>query len=257
MNYILLYIVFIIILFFIIYRIAKKFLKTLIIFSIIFILLTSFLVLATVMDAKELYDRFPNEQSAFILTDQDKVLTGASFQFEYMDFKLLNEEDIKLSKKELLKSNYKLIEIKIELLDKYLADNITNHKITLSKQEIIEALKSDNPLETIDLEKLFKTELEGLGDQITNEQVLAYLETQDLETEMGNIKIRDKAHIKAMVFVFCIEDLIDQEDPFIPLKEFKNNNIKIHKETLIFKLAKSLPIGLIESIVKSQVPELQ
>ena len=62
-----------------------------------------------------------------------------------------------------------------------------------------------------------------------------------------NMDLKEESHVKALLLAAALPTMV-QENPLILLKEYKKGNIKIHKETLMFKILKSIPTNLITKI---------
>lgn len=192
---------------------------------LILLLLLSITGFFVYKDIKDFQNNIGEKPVLFVLTDQNKVLTAISMEkleleegfFDKISEATSPEEIEKLSSyyqnkdySSMLNNNYKLVLTDIRFIENGLKDSfVIGDKSELgkglTKKEIIDVLKAENPLKISDFE------------------------------ETNPDKIRN------FFFIFSFATIIKENGPFFMIKEMKNNNIEIYKEPFSLKLIKNIP----------------
>ena len=64
--------------------------------------------------------------------------------------------------------------------------------------------------------------------------------------------IEDQAQLKAIIFASALKEILINDTSYV-IGEYSKNNIKVYKETIIFKILKLLPTNTINNIVNKNI----
>ena len=133
----------------------------------------------------------------------------------------------------ILGSNYKIFIIKDSAFD-----DINASIQDLSKQEIDKLIASETPID--DYIKLQMPDVSSSQLPLARQQVLSQLE------------IEGDSEFKAALFGSLFSISIEQEGPLFLFDQFKQENVMVHPETMMFKLMKKIPNFILNSVIKLQ-----
>lgn len=215
LNWIVLFL-FIILIISISYIIFKKILKIIISLIIILIILAIILSCLLYSDINSLKTNIPTSNNLILLEDNEKLLTGIAINLEQEKFTPLSEQELNSINP---KNNqyYKTLLINMPFIEKNIKTEYRYNGITLTKQQIITILKSENPIENI------KT--------ISNNP----------NPEINGYKSQIKANILPLIF--------NKDIKFNQLLiEYKESNLKIYPKTVTFYMVDFIPTAILKNI---------
>ena len=182
------------------------------------------------LDVIDMQKYFQNSSKIVFLEDNNLFLTGLVLSEEPV---LLNKTSLyyysdlykKKDYKVILGKHYKLMVFSIKTIEDLPDPNYYIQDIMLSKQDIIEALQSDNP------------------SKYLTEDPLLLPEGEDW--------------VKALIFSsVLIQGIMDMKNPLYFFEQYKKGNIFIYPETPIFKVMKFIPLDLIKSVAEKTAEKL-
>ena len=190
------------------------------------------------IDFLDLQKNLPVQDNIILLKDNNAYLTGITFNMKNINTEqlpnILTNIDSYNSKSysEILGSNYKLIIIDLSFIEENLDSSftITEQTITLNKQEILNLLKSADPLK------------EFLTQKNLPEQTIQYFPAEYNSNEK----------LKAMLFLATNKDILEKQSILPVIKGFKTNQIIVYKQTVVFEFIKYIPLSLVETILNTQ-----
>jgi hypothetical protein len=206
---------------------------------IIFSILTIIMIVigvSLVLDAKEFRERFLVEEKKMILVEENNVLAGFTMMSAEEEPTFLTQEQVdaysaSLSTNNLnaiLGNSYKLMIMDLDVFEELEADMYDIQGHMFSRELIISIFKSDNP------------------------QTL-------IEEELGATYDANDAEIKGVFFGLLFNEVMTS--PVYFLEKYKEKDISIYPETMIFKAIGYIPIevfkGALEkalSTVKDKIP---
>jgi len=217
----------------ILFKISKTIAKIIVAFVLLLIILTSLFSYLLYADLSDLNNNLYEKPSIFIIKEETNTLSIVSLNLGMKNDviqELSNQEYYSIRQNfendnlDVIINNYfKLIIVDITVLEKTPKKSIKQDKLEITKETAVKAIKSDNPLEMLNLD------VKNLGNnQLKTLILLKFLGDEQQET---------------------IEDSIL---PLI-LGEYKEGNILIYKDTIIFKLTKILPKSLITARLKKSL----
>jgi len=225
------------------FLLTKKILKA-IGFTIIFMLLFSFVSgIFIYLDILDFQQNFETGQKLFLLESNNTYVTGLNIK-DMQDLNIdtiLTQQQIDnmvgKSNSEILKNNYKLF-----IFDSKTFQNIQTisfWEMEFTNSEIFSLLESSTPINTI-ITKIIEKE--------KYPETMRQSLTQEFKSTMD---ISDDAQMKGILFMLLLEEKTKRNKNMI-FDELKKGNLKIYPETIIFKILKMVPQSLLEK-VKSQM----
>lgn len=180
-------------------------------------------------DINDIRTNFQSSTNLVLLTDNTKFIAGAEMS-QKQDPVILGQDEInKISDPtQLLNKYYKIIIVNTKSLENILPEKIELEKnIIFTKQELIAAISSDDPLKSI------------------NPNLLSLIgkNTKSFNTN-------DPANIRMLLILSSLKSQAEL-DPLILIKEYQKGNIKIIEETITFKILKQVPADYIYSKISN------
>src|SRR3989344_6056995 len=214
----LLIIIFIIILFYILYKIFKSILKTIISLTLIIIILTTLIGFFVYKDVQNLKENM-NSPIMILLQNQNYIagLTIEKGKITFIPEETIKEYD-KGELKEIIGPNFKIITISMQFIEELPIETVHYNQFNkdLTKQELISTLKSEKPVDYLIIE-VFKLQPE-MADIAKN--------------TIFSSDIKDNSQFKAALTLLTLQNLIENKETEYILNSYKENNIKIYKETI-------------------------
>jgi hypothetical protein len=226
--------------------------KTLFIFGFFFKLFTvAFLALLVISfvfgylvikDARDFSQNFHNSTSIFIITDNinsaDTFLAGVKINPKEKSFDTLNEKELLEAEesynsgnaKDISKEYYKLFIVDFKSFDELKIDVIEDRNINLTKDELKKVMTSKDA----------RTELARIVSSQTGEsrsQILSEIKYSNEE-------------IKSYIFSYYLSTTFNPKNTAELLIQFKENDIRVYKETALFKAIKIIPKFLIKGVAQ-------
>ena len=236
----LLIIIFIIILFYILYKIFKSILKTIISLTLIIIILTTLIGFFVYKDVQNLKENM-NSPIMILLQNQNYIagLTIEKGKITFIPEETIKEYD-KGELKEIIGPNFKIITISMQFIEELPIETVHYNQFNkdLTKQELISTLKSEKPVDYLIIE-VFKLQPE-MADIAKN--------------TIFSSDIKDNSQFKAALTLLTLQNLIENKETEYILNSYKENNIKIYKETITFKLFKLIPNSILISAIEKAQP---
>jgi len=236
----LLIIIFIIILFYILYKIFKSILKTIISLTLIIIILTTLIGFFVYKDVQNLKENM-NSPIMILLQNQNYIagLTIEKGKITFIPEETIKEYD-KGELKEIIGPNFKIITISMQFIEELPIETVHYNQFNkdLTKQELISTLKSEKPVDYLIIE-VFKLQPE-MADIAKN--------------TIFSSDIKDNSQFKAALTLLTLQNLIENKETEYILNSYKENNIKIYKETIAFKLFKLIPNSILISAIEKAQP---
>ncbi|MDD5650538.1 MAG: hypothetical protein PHF86_09000 [Candidatus Nanoarchaeia archaeon] len=210
---------------FLILKFVKKLIFTVISMVFLFLILTTLVVSLTYLDFKDLDKNLNQNTSVIILADNSNYLTGGYINPGTMTSSnkaITNIQNYQnKSYKDILGNNYKLIIIDINYLEKNLPETLDYNKKSITKRDLINILRSENP----------KNELSILYNIPENE--LGYTNEE----------------LRYQLFLNSLNSLIQKGGINIILLGFKSKEVIVYKETMVFKVIKILPFNYLNKYI--------
>ncbi|MEA3429731.1 MAG: hypothetical protein U9R08_00500 [Nanoarchaeota archaeon] len=219
----------------------RKFVKALLITSVIIIIVVVGFGLYLYSDSVHLQANIITSDSIFLLQDL-KIETGFKAKFANPKGEapyILNKTEIDSFNdyykdqdlQSILGKDYKIFFVKEEMFDfEHLEVDLGTYIANFTTEEIIEIIKSKKTL--IDFSGSLAEKTGTYQDT-----VFANLITQ----------IKKDYEMKGILFTMMVNEKIKEEGTLLLAKQVRERNIKAYPETIIFKVAKYLPIGILES----------
>jgi hypothetical protein len=195
-----------------------------------------------VFDANDFKEKFSTQPSLVLLEEEGNLVAGyssimgenntpsfvsseqlASYQTKYEQGNL----------KDVLGQNYKIFIVKKQALDSI--DKISAEGPQLTRQDIDNLLASETPID----------------DFITAQVGNATESQKDLAKQqmLSEISIKDDIEFKGTLFQALFGSAIDKEGPLFIFEQYKQGNITIYPETMMFKVLKRMPLFLMGKLV--------
>lgn len=232
---IIIYLIISIILFIIIYKILKSIIKATLFLLIITIIPTIILGYLLYADFKDIQSNLQINPNLIILEKNNLVISGFILNFNKdPQVNLSNQQDINnynslYQNKDffnLKSTNYKLIIIKYDNLIQNLPETIQRESITLSKQQLSNIMISEQPF----------TELKTIISLP--------------ESEIKNIlNLKNEGELKSAIFFLILQENI-KSVPEV-LKMYKEGNIEVYEETILFKSVKYIPEDILSQLAQA------
>jgi hypothetical protein len=126
----------------------------------------------------------------------------------------LNKE----SYQNLLDDYFKIFFVKVKILDSIKQDKFQIENFNFTKKQISNALVAENPFQALGIDK------NKVPEEFT------------------------ASKLKMALFMSTIQDQLTS-NPIFLLKEYKDGNIYVYKETIMFKALKYIPVSMVKSII--------
>lgn len=186
-------------------------------------------------DVNDFKSNFPVSNNIFFLEDNGRLLTGFVMLNGGENTLPLNEQQIAehsgyYSNKEyekMLGNNYKMFIVKLGAFSQ--EGSVDYNGQSIEKRLMINALRSDNPLDTY---------IDGLPANIG----LLNLDREQIRQAVG---ISDD-ELKLSFFALLFTDEY-ANNPLNMIVEYKNGNVIVYPETMMFKVIKRVPGSVIDS----------
>ncbi len=198
------------------------------------------------MDANDLKENFADSDKLFLLESNDNIISGFyGVMGEKQTPAFLTEQELEQYNNLYQKNDLQSIQsdkfYKVFIIKKSLFDDIDQgvemNDVVFTKEDINEILSSDNAVEDIMDLIIAKRELPTDSESLREDMRENF--KSDIET-------------KGLLFAALFSEKISDEGPVVLLSELKGKNIMVYPETVVFKLAKTIPISLVEKIVTLQ-----
>ena len=236
-----------IVIFIILFKLIKKVFLTIIIFTIIILVVLAGLGLWIYSDVTDIMEHAPNSNNALYIQDEGLILTGAQIPPEG-DLVLLTDEEIATASTNInnenmdyfSQNNYFTIFVDLNTIDPLFAESLEMGKISIKKETYMTALKTTTP---------FKTLLSSLNQE-ENENYIQRNIPIDLKPDSPST-----SQERLAIIGLATKDNVENPEIILPLiiKGYQEDKIIIHPNKFTFRLIKSLPLSLIESMVSDSV----
>lgn len=206
---------------FLVFRFIKKIIYLILSLVGLILLVSSLFILLSYLDYNNLKEGM-NQNSLILLTDCSNYMAGFSVPLNNIAhndaYNPINDIESynKKKKKELLNDYYKLFVIGLQFLETNLQENVVFDSKSIGKRRLINALIAQNPI----------NELPELADT--------------------NYTINE---IKAGLFAGSVQSIIKNKGSLALFEGYKQGNITIYKETMLFRLIKLLPISYLNKYI--------
>ena len=209
--------------------------------SLLIIILVVFGVFVAI-DLKDIQDNMQTSQNLFLLEKNNKINAGISWSLDgktqpvFVTKESIDSYSAALSSnnlKEIQGDYYKVILIDEKSFDSI--DEISNGQTSYTRQQIINLLNSDAPLD-----EFIMSSQKG----ITKDQI-AVLKPQLMQT----MKIKSDEEFKGFLFAMLFSAALEQKGSIFILDQYKEGNIKVYPETIVFRTLKVIPSSIIEKAV--------
>ena len=183
------------------------------------------------LDAKQFQEKMENNNILFILLNGDKPIAlipvgNGAKDLMISEQETINSKIINNNYKDLTKDYFKLLFIDIKLLSSIKEENFEQGSFKITKEQAYQALISDDPFRVL-----------GLNEN----NVPADLTVPKL---------------KMTIFMITMQKQI-MENPVFLLKEFKAGNIKVYKETIMFRFIRYIPTSVVEKLINKGETKLK
>jgi len=187
---------------------------------VLFLLFSSIFTFLLVLDIGSLQKNIRGENNVILLSDGFNFLSGAYTKFDNESINLENANIISNVKQldnqdysKILNGNYKLFIIYTIFLEDNLDQEVSYNGYQLTKNQVLNLLISQDPISEF---------------------------SNTFNTQKEDIKLNDY-EFKFTIFTSTINQIIKDQGLGVILKGYKNNQIVIYKETMFFKVIKFLP----------------
>ncbi len=180
-------------------------------------------------DINDIRTNFKSSTNLILLTDNTKFIAGAEMS-QKKDPIILGQDEInKISDPtQLLGKYYKVIIVNSKFLENVLPVKIELEKnIILTKEELIAAVNSDDPLKSL------------------NPNLLPLI-----GKDIKGFNANDPANIRMLLILTSFKSQAEL-DPIKLIEEYQKGNIKIIGETITFKVLKQVPADYIYSKISN------
>ena len=216
-----------IILIYMVFKVTTKILKIVSLVFIGIIVISFVLGFFIVRDAKDFRENFPVEEKKILLLNEDEIITAFSTKVDDVNITSQDELDelnslYKLEKyDDMLDDSYKMMIFNFSVVEDSKADEFEFDGMTITKEQIIAILLSDNPMH-------------DYIEDIKRDDPEDYMINSDKDREL-------KAKLFAVVFT---EGIMDSKLFFY--SQYQKDKIYIYPETIMFKAIRLMPLSLIQ-----------
>jgi hypothetical protein len=226
--------------------------KSLFIFGFFFKILTLAFIIFTVgtvvfgylviQDTKDFKNNFANSTNMFLVTDSlnttESFLAGAILNPKDKEFKTIDAEMLASIEKDFNEGNirtlnseyYKIFVIDIESFDEVELYNIMDQNVELTREEMKSIMLSEDAREELS-------------------RIMAEKNGQTTEEVMDNLAATSE-EIKGYLLSYYLTAVFNPSNVVQFLIQLKSGNIRVYKETALFKAVKLIPSSLIGILVK-------
>ncbi|MBD3313015.1 hypothetical protein GF345_01075 [Candidatus Woesearchaeota archaeon] len=224
----------------------RETLKILSIISIAAVIVISIFGILAVMDANDFKEKFPEEPNLFLLVEEGDILAGAKNLMHPTEPEPITSEEAAVYQQLLDSSgydsivgkNYKVFLVSMDTFDSLAEGEIADSGFT--KEDAVEALHNDDLRAWLIDKSLEQAEIpDEYHDRVM----------QQLEEE-----IPSEQDIRASMFFLLLGGASQESGPAFIIKEFKNGNIEVYPETMLFRFIKIVPesaVDMIESRIQT------
>lgn len=226
-------------------KIAKTVLKTIIMAISFILILTLVGVFFAAMDAVDFKRNFDSQEKLFLMERNGEIATGAYLiELESDKINALSDEEIEKINNyykneeygKIIGSYYKILIFKEEAFDS--VEIVEAEDINLSKEFIFEILDSDNAMDVF-LDEIVESKMDEFKTPLTESQ-----KTELKKNIKEDMELKTDQEIKSMMFLMLFTAAQNKEGPLFLIKQFKQKNVTIYKETALFKALKIIPLKL-------------
>lgn len=194
-------------------------------------------------DAMEFQERFATEPKLFVYQHDGKLITAFRISaIEIGEIEQINATELILYRKafaqgnleELLEGHYKILIFSKEAFAS--VETVSFGELSFTKEDIFQVMESEDSRDA--LIKLIAAK-QGLPENVV-EGTLAY----------------ENEEIKMLGFGMLIGKVFMQEGPLYLLKQYREGNVAIYPETIMFKLIKRFPERIFNLIMSKLQPEI-
>lgn len=137
-----------------------------------------------------------------------------------------------------------IVKDKYTLEDLNLGEEFSEYEISLTKDEILQVMNSEESVSELTTILLDKNYIEGL-ERTIGEPLIESL----IETELSNMGL----NVKQAIFMLVLSESIDNKDSVISLvKAFKANDLNVYPERFSFKFVRLLPVNTIADLISPE-----
>ena len=229
-----------IIIFIILYKILKSVLKTIISIILISIVILGVFGFLVYLDFNNLKTNLSNSKNMVLFENKD--ITAGIIIDKNQEIILLKEQDINnlktQDKNTILKNQnlFKIITFNINTIKESNLKTITLEDLTLTKEQIIAILESEDAFAE------------------TKAQLSLPIDIKNMPLKFNDktIALEDQAQLRAIIYASALKEILINDTSYV-IGEYSKNNIKVYKETIIFKILKLLPTDTINNIVNKNI----
>ena len=201
-----------------------------------------------VADISELGEKLPKAQNTILLRESNTILTGFTGKLFDSDAVLayLTKDTIAISQNYYAQENFEQLKgdsYKVMIIDSAAFQgtiNIDDNQVP--SQEIIASIRSSDTLGRAISASIDQQDLPDTPE-------VRKLLKKNLQQQFN---VSTDADMRALLFVQLLSSSMEN-DRFFLIKEFKNDNVIVHPETITFKLAKMLPGSVLDSLAEKMV----
>lgn len=217
------------------------FFKAFILLMIVFVAGSVLFGYYVIKDANDFKDKFQTQNNSILLKQvtngEVSFIAGTIINIEEKKFNTLNKEQLDDAKNsynedkfsELNKKYYKIFVLELESLDNISINKITDHNIELNKKDIKEIMISSNAKDTL-------------------AQIIAKKTSDSKNNILKDISATDE-EIKNYILSYYITEIFNPKDTTEFISQLKNGNIKVYKESALFKAIKLVPKSIINTLI--------
>lgn len=228
----------------VILKVFKSVFKALFTISTLFGVVFFIFMIILYQDVSDFQTNFPVSEKIFLLEENDELIAGFSGKFtEESQPDLVKASDLKSYQAsydaddlEAIKGdNYKLFIIKLNAFDDI--KSLEFNKDELSKNFVINLFYSDSPINEY-------------ADYYIKERGISASASASVKSQLRDAFNSD-AEFKGMLFANLFS-LGMQKDPLFLFEEYKDDNIIIYEETMLFRTMDKVPLFLMKRFVKTE-----
>jgi len=202
------------------------------------------------VDVGNMKESCPENSPVFLAEDEGTILTGMKLTLEgdqemtTQDMFITDidkfQEEYENDFENLLETEYcKIVLIDIDIFQNF-SDIELSSDFLIPPKIIVDIIKSDSPVDV-------------LADYQADEEGLSASEKAEFEDQIGD-EIGTPVQLKGFLFAALVGTALNQEGPGFMIKNMNNGNIRVKKETLLFKFAKFLPYSMFEDTLNNMIP---
>lgn len=233
----------------VLYKIARKLFKWIIVFSILSLIITIIFGINVLRDVQELQEQLPKAEKLFLLKDDKTLLAGFAGKLTNPDeiVSYINQTQLASFQKSYIQSKLQNIQgsyFKLFIIDKKAFEAQTaireGNKSTNAK-DILNKISSKDTLSNVVDETVAKEKLPN------TKETRAFIE----KTIKSQYAVATNDDMRGLLFAQLFSTAAN--DPFFLFVQFKEKNLEVYPETITFKLARMIPLRIIELIAENVV----